>query len=195
MDGTLDAMVEAARAGGAAAAAHFRRGVTAQTKADPPVTAADTRPSASSSSTRRGLRTTVASAGSQRRGMTGARARRQAPIDGARNLSAVSHVLSDAYWRLGRTAVAAGVVYQPLTGGRTRAPGGGVPQRRARGVSPIDALDRAMLGSQPHAAPRRPLGRLGAPGRRHRPPAQVRRLLCATIAGCAEMGSGCSVKP
>jgi len=202
MDRILDAMVEAARAGGAAAAAHFRRGVTAQTKADgSPVTAADTEAERIIvERLRRDFRDHgVLGEESGAEGPTGARFVID-PIDGTRNF-----VRGIPFWATllaleEAGEITAGVVYQPLTGDLHTA-------RRGRGaflngerlaVSPVDGLDRAMLVHPSLTLLRGDLWDgfvrlVDATGRQR----GFGDFLCfTTIAeGRAEMGFGCNVKP
>src|SRR5262245_33644635 len=202
MDRVLDAMVEAARAGGAVAAGHFRRGVAAETKPDgSPVTAADTEAE----------RIIVDRLGREFRdhgflgeesgaaGPAGARFVVD-PIDGTRNF-----VRGIPFWATLLALeeggeITGGVVYQPLTGDLHTA-------RRGRGaflngerlaVSSIDALDRAMFVHPSLTLLRGDLWPgfvrlVDATGRQR----GFGDFLCfTTIAeGRAEMGLGCNVKP
>src|SRR5262245_9346159 len=149
MDRILDAMVDAARAGGAVAAGHFRRGVAVQTKPDgSPVTAADT--DAERVIVDR-LRREFRDHGflgeeSGAEGPTGARFVMD-PIDGTRNF--VRGIPFWATWLAPEEGgeVTAGVVYQPLTGDlhTARRGGGSFLNGERLAVSTIDALGRAML--------------------------------------------------
>jgi histidinol-phosphatase len=149
VDHRLDAMVEAARAGGEVALAHYRRGVSVTLKADrSPVTEADHESERAIADV---LRARCPDHGvlGEETGESGARDRRFIidPIDGTRNFVrriptwAVLIGLEEA------GVVTAGVVYQPATGVLHTAWRGqgayrdGEPIR----VSPIDALDRALV--------------------------------------------------
>src|SRR5512145_988538 len=142
-------MVEAARAGGAVALQHYRRGVSVSLKADrSPVTDADHASEAAILDTLR-ARCPDHGALGEELGESGPRERRFIvdPIDGTRNFVrriptwAVLIGLEEA------GEVVAGVVYQPVTGvlhTAWRGRGAYRDGERIR-VSPVDALERALV--------------------------------------------------
>ena len=142
-------MVEAARAGGAAALDHYRRGFSVSLKADrSPVTEADREAERAIVGVLRARCPDHGTLGEEL-GESGPRARRFIvdPIDGTRNFVrriptwAVLIALEEA----GR--VTAGVVYQPVTGVlHTAGLGAGAYRDGERiRVSPVDALEGALV--------------------------------------------------
>jgi histidinol-phosphatase len=149
VDPVLDAMVAAARAGGAVALEHFRRGVDVTLKADrSPVTIAD-------SESERTILATLARACpghgvlAEESGASGAQARRFIvdPIDGTRNF-----VRGIPYWAVlialeEDGVLTAGVIHQPVSGEMYTARRGqgarldGAPIR----VSPVTTLGDATV--------------------------------------------------
>ena len=149
VDPRLAAMVEAARAGGAVALEHYRRGVSVMLKADrSPVTEADREAERAIAGVLRHRHPDHGSLGEEH-GEEGPRERRFIidPIDGTRNFVrriptwAVMIGLEEA------GEVTAGVVYQPVTGvlhTAWRGQGAWRDGERIR-VSPEAALDRALV--------------------------------------------------
>ncbi|HEU4440121.1 MAG TPA: inositol monophosphatase family protein [Methylomirabilota bacterium] len=149
MDPRLEVMVEAARAGGAVALEHYRRGFSVSLKADrSPVTEADREAERAIADV---LLTRFRDHGvlGEELGESGPRERRFIidPIDGTRNFVrriptwAVLIGLEEA------GAVTAGVVFQPVTGvlhTAWRGQGAWRDGERIR-VSPVDALERALV--------------------------------------------------
>jgi len=149
MEGTLDAMVAAARAGGEIAARHFRAGVTATLKADrSPVSVADRE--AEEAIVER-LRRDFPGHGflGEELGQSGSTAARFIvdPIDGTRNF-----IRRIPFWATLLAleedgAITAGVVYQPVSGAlhTARRGGGAYLDGERLSVSSVATLDRAML--------------------------------------------------
>ena len=140
-------MVEAARAGGATALEHYRRGVSVLLKADrSPVTEADR---AAEGAILDVLRARCPDHGALELGESGPRARRFIvdPIDGTRNFVRRIPTWAVLIGLEEDGQVIAGVVYQPVTGTLHTAWRGqgayrdGAPIR----VSPVDALERALV--------------------------------------------------
>jgi histidinol-phosphatase len=149
VDPRLDIMVEAARAGGATALEHYRRGVSVSLKADrSPVTEADRAAEAAILDVLR-ARCPDHGALGEELGESGPRARRFIvdPIDGTRNFVRRIPTWAVLIGLEEDGQVIAGVVYQPVTGTLHTAWRGqgayrdGAPIR----VSPIDALERALV--------------------------------------------------
>src|SRR5574342_208494 len=149
MEPRLEIMVEAARAGGAVAVEHYRRGFSVSLKADrSPVTEADREAEREIVWV---LRARCPDHGvlGEELGESGPRARRFIidPIDGTRNFvrriptwAALSGLEEEG-------VVTAGVVFQPATGvlhTAWRGQGAWCDGERLR-VSPVDALDRALV--------------------------------------------------
>jgi histidinol-phosphatase len=149
VDLRLDIMVEAARAGGATALEHYRRGVSVSLKADrSPVTEADRAAEAAILDVLR-ARCPDHGALGEELGESGPRSRRFIvdPIDGTR-----SFVRGIPTWAVligleEDGQVTAGVVYQPVTGTlHTAWRGQGAYRDGTRiRVSPVDALERALV--------------------------------------------------
>jgi histidinol-phosphatase len=149
VDPRLEVMVEAARAGGAVALEHYRRGFSVSLKADrSPVTQADQEAERAIADV---LRARCPDHGvlGEEHGESGPRQRRFIidPIDGTRNF--VRHIPTWAVL-IGLEdggAVTAGVVFQPVTGvlhTAWRGRGAWRDGERIR-VSPVDALERALV--------------------------------------------------
>jgi histidinol-phosphatase len=149
MDPRLEVMVEAARAGGAVALEHYRRGIEVTLKADrSPVTEADREAERAIVGV---LRARCPDHGvlGEELGEAGPRTRRFIidPIDGTRN-----YVRRIPMWAVmigleEDGEVTAGVIFQPVTGvlhTAWRGQGAYRDGERIR-VSPVDALDRALL--------------------------------------------------
>jgi histidinol-phosphatase len=149
VDLRLDIMVEAARAGGATALEHYRRGVSVSLKADrSPVTEADRAAEAAILDVLR-ARCPDHGALGEELGESGPRSRRFIvdPIDGTR-----SFVRGIPTWAVligleEDGQVTAGVIYQPVTGTlHTAWRGQGAYRDGTRiRVSPVDALERALV--------------------------------------------------
>jgi histidinol-phosphatase len=149
VDRTLEVMVEAARAGGAVALGHFRRGGQARTKPDgSPVTLAD---SEAEETIARILRAAFPEHGflGEEAGQSGPAARRFIvdPVDGTRNF-----VRGIPFWATlvaleEDSQVKAGVVYQPVTGTLhvARRGQGAFRDGRPIRVSSIAAVEEATL--------------------------------------------------
>jgi histidinol-phosphatase len=149
MDPRLEVMVEAARAGGAVALEHYRRGIEVTLKADrSPVTEADREAERAIVGV---LRARCPDHGvlGEELGEAGPRNRRFIidPIDGTRN-----YVRRIPMWAVmigleEDGEVTAGAIFQPVTGvlhTAWRGQGAYRDGERIR-VSPVDALDRALL--------------------------------------------------
>jgi histidinol-phosphatase len=142
-------MVDAARAGGTTALAHYRRGVSVSLKADrSPVTEADRGTEAAVLDVLR-ARCPDHGALGEELGESGPRARRFIvdPIDGTRNFVRRIPTWAVLIGLEEDDQVIAGVVYQPVTGTlHTAWRGQGAYRDGVRiRVSPIDALDRALV--------------------------------------------------
>ena len=149
MDPRLEAMVEAARAGGAVALEHYRRGFEVTLKADrSPVTEADREAERAIVGV---LRARCPDHGvlGEELGEAGPRQRRFIidPIDGTRN-----YVCRIPTWAVmigleEEGAVTAGVIFQPVTGVlHTAWRGEGAYRNGERiRVSPVDALEHALV--------------------------------------------------
>jgi histidinol-phosphatase len=142
-------MVEAARAGGATALAHYRRGVSVSLKADrSPVTEADRAAEAAILDVLR-ARCPDHGALGEELGESGPRGRRFIvdPIDGTRNFVRRIPTWAVLIGLEEDGQVIAGVVYQPVTGTlHTAWRGQGAYRDGVRiRVSPIDALERALI--------------------------------------------------
>lgn len=142
-------MVKAARAGGATALEHYRRGVSVSLKADrSPVTDADRAAEAAVLDVLR-ARCPDHGALGEELGESGPRARRFIvdPIDGTRNFVRRIPTWAVLIGLEEDDRVIAGVVYQPVTGTlHTAWRGQGAYRDGVRiRVSPIDALDRALV--------------------------------------------------
>ena len=142
-------MVEAARAGGATALAHYRRGVSVSLKADrSPVTEADR---AAEAAILEVLRARCPDHGAlgEELGESGPCARRFIvdPIDGTRNFVRRIPTWAVLIGLEEEGQVVAGVVYQPVTATlHTAWRGQGAYRDGARiRVSPVDALERALV--------------------------------------------------
>ena len=142
-------MVEAARAGGAVAVEHYRRGFSVSLKADrSPVTEAD-REAERAIAAVLGARCPDHGVLGEEHGESGARARRFIidPIDGTRNFIRRIPTWAVIVGLEEDGIVTAGVCFQPVTGVLHTAWRGGGAWRdgeRIR-VSPVDALDRALV--------------------------------------------------
>lgn len=149
MDRVLDAMIEAARAGGEVAFGHFRRGVEVGLKADrSPVTAADHEAEAAIVET---LRRAFPDHGvlAEESGARGSTERRFIvdPIDGTRNFARGIPIWAVMVALEKRGAITAGVIWEPVRGNLYRArrgEGAFLNGRRIR-VSRVSALAEAML--------------------------------------------------
>jgi histidinol-phosphatase len=142
-------MVKAARAGGATALEHYRRGVSVSLKADrSPVTDADRAAEAAVLDVLR-ARCPDHGALGEELGESGPRARRFIvdPIDGTRNFVRRIPTWAVLIGLEEDEQVIAGVVYQPVTGTlHTAWRGQGAYRDGVRiRVSPIDALDHALV--------------------------------------------------
>lgn len=142
-------MVAAARAGGAMALAHYRRGVEVSLKADrSPVTEADRAAEAAILDVLR-LACPDHGALGEELGESGSRARRFIvdPIDGTRNFVRRIPTWAVLIGLEEDGQVVAGVVYQPVTGVlHTAWRGQGAYRDGVRiRVSPVDALERALV--------------------------------------------------
>jgi len=149
MDRVLDAMIEAARAGGGVALGHFRRGVEVGLKADrSPVTAADHEAEAAIVET---LRRAFPDHGvlAEESGARGPAERRFIvdPIDGTRNFVRGIPIWAVMVALEERGAITAGVIWEPVRGNLHTA-------RRGQGaflngerihVSRVATLEEAML--------------------------------------------------
>src|SRR5215468_652190 len=148
-DPRLDAMVEAARAGGAVALEHYRRGFSVTLKADrSPVTEADREAERAIGTVLRARFPDHGTLGEEL-GETGPRDRRFIvdPIDGTRNFVRRIPTWAVLIGLEVEGEVTAGVVYQPATGTLHTAWRGRGARRdgqRIR-VSPVDALERALV--------------------------------------------------
>src|SRR5262249_52287752 len=149
IDPRLDAMVEAARAGGAVALEHYRRGFSVTLKADrSPVTEADHEAERAIGTVLRARFPDHGTLGEEL-GETGPRDRRFIvdPIDGTRNFVRRIPTWAVLIGLEEDGAVVAGVVYQPATGvlhTAVRGQGAWRDGERLR-VSPVDALERALV--------------------------------------------------
>lgn len=149
MDRVLDAMIEAARAGGAVALGHFRRGVEVGLKADrSPVTAADHEAEAAIVET---LRRAFPDHGvlGEESGARGSAERRFIvdPIDGTRNFIRGIPIWAVMVALEERGAVTAGVIWEPVRGNlysARRSQGAFLNGERIR-VSRVAALAEATL--------------------------------------------------
>ena len=149
MDRVLDAMIEAARAGGAVALGHFRRGVEVGLKADrSPVTAADHEAEAAIVET---LRRAAPDHGvlGEESGARGSAERRFIvdPIDGTRNFIRGIPIWAVMVALEERGAVTAGVIWEPVRGNlysARRSQGAFLNGERIR-VSRVAALAEATL--------------------------------------------------
>lgn len=149
MEPRLEIMVEAARAGGAVAVEHYRRGFSVSLKADrSPVTEADRE---AEREIVRVLRARCPDHGvlGEELGESGPRARRFIidPIDGTRNFVRRIPTWAALIGLEEEGVVTAGVVFQPATGvlhTAWRGQGAWCDGERLR-VSPVDALDRALV--------------------------------------------------
>src|SRR5258705_6335684 len=142
-------MMEAARAGGATALEHYRRGVSVSLKADrSPVTEADRAAEAAILDVLRARCPDHGTLGEEL-GESGPRARRFIvdPIDGTRNFVRRIPTWAVLIGLEEDSEVIAGVVHQPVTGTLHSAwRGQGAYRDGARiRVSPIDALERALV--------------------------------------------------
>jgi len=142
-------MVEAARAGGATALEHYRRGVSVSLKADrSPVTEADRAAEAAILDVLR-ARCPDHGAFGEELGESGPRSRRFIvdPIDGTRNFVRGIPTWAVLIGLEEDGQVTAGVVYQPVTGTlHTAWRGQGAYRDGTRiRVSPVDALERALV--------------------------------------------------
>ena len=149
MDPRLQTMVEAARAGGAVALEHYRRGFSVTLKADrSPVTEADR---AAERAITEVLLARFRDHGvlGEELGAAGPRERRFIidPIDGTRNFVRRIPTWAVLIGLEEDGAVTAGVVFQPVTGVlHTAWRGQGAWRDGARiRVSPVDALERALV--------------------------------------------------
>src|SRR5262245_52563039 len=149
MDPRLDTMVEAARAGGAVALEHYRRGFSVTLKADrSPVTEADHEAERAIVSVLR-QRCPDHGALGEELGESGPRERRFIvdPIDGTRNFVRRIPTWAVLLGLEEESEVTAGVVYQPATGvlhTAWRGKGAWRDGERIR-VSGVDALERALV--------------------------------------------------
>jgi histidinol-phosphatase len=149
MDPRLDAMVEAARAGGAVAVEHYRRGFSVSLKADrSPVTEADQEAEKAIAGV---LRARCPDHGvlGEEHGESGSRERRFIidPIDGTRNFVRRIPTWAVLIGLEENGVVTAGVVFQPVTGvlhTAWRGQGAWRDGERIR-VSAVDALERALV--------------------------------------------------
>jgi len=149
MDPRLDVMVEAARAGGAVAVEHYRRGFSVSLKADrSPVTEADQEAERAIAGV---LRARCSDHGvlGEELGESGSRERRFIidPIDGTRNFVRRIPTWAVLIGLEENGVVTAGVVFQPVTGvlhTAWRGNGAWRDGERIR-VSPVDALERALV--------------------------------------------------
>jgi histidinol-phosphatase len=149
MDPRLEVMVEAARAGGAVALEHYRRGFSVSLKADrSPVTEADREAERAIADV---LRARCADHGvlGEEHGESGSRERRFIidPIDGTRNFVRRIPTWAVLIGLEESGAVTAGVVWQPVTGvlhTAWRGQGAWRDGERIR-VSPVDALECALV--------------------------------------------------
>jgi histidinol-phosphatase len=149
MDPRLDAMVEAARAGGAVAVEHYRRGFSVSLKADrSPVTEADQEAEKAIAGVLRARYPDHGVLGEER-GESGSRERRFIidPIDGTRNFVRRIPTWAVLIGLEEHGVVTAGVVFQPVTGvlhTAWRGQGAWRDGERIR-VSAVDALERALV--------------------------------------------------
>jgi len=149
VDPRLEVMVEAARAGGAVALEHYRRGFSVTLKADrSPVTEADREAERAIVDVLRQRHPDHGSLGEEH-GEEGPRERRFIvdPIDGTRNFIRRIPTWGVLIGLEEAGQVTAGVVYQPVTGvlhTAWRGQGAWRDGERIR-VSPVDALDRALV--------------------------------------------------
>ena len=149
MDPRLDAMVEAARAGGAVALEHYRRGFSVTLKADrSPVTEADREAERAIVGVLR-ARCPDHGALGEELGESGPRERRFIvdPIDGTRNFVRRIPTWAVLVGLEEDGVVTAGVIYQPTSNvlhTAWRGAGAWRDGERIR-VSPVDALDRALV--------------------------------------------------
>jgi len=149
MDPRLDAMVEAARAGGAVALEHYRRGFSVSIKADrSPVTEADHEAERAIVGLLRARCPDHGTLGEEL-GAAGPSERRFIvdPIDGTRNFVRRIPTWAVLIGLEENGVVAAGVVYQPVTGAlhtAWRGHGAWRDGERIR-VSTVDALERALV--------------------------------------------------
>jgi histidinol-phosphatase len=149
MESRLEIMVEAARAGGAVAVEHYRRGFSVSLKADrSPVTEADHE---AEREIVRVLRARCPDHGmlGEELGESGPRDRRFIidPIDGTRNFVRRIPTWATLIGLEEDGVVTAGVVFQPVPGvlhTAWRGRGAWCDGERLR-VSPVDALDRALV--------------------------------------------------
>jgi histidinol-phosphatase len=149
MESRLEIMVEAARAGGAVAVEHYRRGFSVSLKADrSPVTEADHE---AEREIVRVLRARCPDHGmlGEELGESGPRDRRFIidPIDGTRNFVRRIPTWATLIGLEDDGVVTAGVVFQPVPGvlhTARRGRGAWCDGERLR-VSPVDALDRALV--------------------------------------------------
>ena len=149
MDGVLEAMIDAARAGGAVALGHFRRGIEVGLKADrSPVTVADHEAEAAIVET---LRRAFPDHGvlGEESGSRGSAERRFIvdPIDGTRNFVRGIPVWAVMLGLEERGAITAGVIWEPVRGNlylARRGQGAFLNGERIR-VSRVAALGEAML--------------------------------------------------
>jgi histidinol-phosphatase len=149
MEPRLDAMVEAARAGGAVAVEHYRRGFSVSLKADrSPVTEADQEAEKAIAGV---LRARCPDHGvlGEEHGESGSRERRFIidPIDGTRNFVRRIPTWAVLIGLEEHGVVTAGVVFQPVTGvlhTAWRGQGAWRDGERIR-VSAVDALERALV--------------------------------------------------
>lgn len=149
MDPRLEAMVEAARAGGAVALEHYRRGFEVTLKADrSPVTEADREAERAIVGVLRGHCPDHGVLGEEL-GEAGPRARRFIidPIDGTRNFVRRIPTWAVMIGLEEEGVVTAGAIFQPVTGvlhTAWRGQGAFRDGERLR-VSRVDALDRALV--------------------------------------------------
>ena len=149
MDPRLEAMVEAARAGGAVALEHYRRGFEVTLKADrSPVTEADREAERAIVGVLRGHCPDHGVLGEEL-GEAGPRARRFIidPIDGTRNFVRRIPTWAVMIGLEEEGVVTAGAIFQPVTGvlhTASRGQGAFRDGERIR-VSRVDALDRALV--------------------------------------------------
>ena len=149
MDPRLEAMVEAARAGGAVALEHYRRGFSISLKPDQsPVTEADREAERAIVGVLRAGFPDHGALGEEL-GESGPRERRFIvdPIDGTRNFVRRIPTWAVMIGLEEDGVVTAGVVYQPATGvlhTAWRGQGAWRDGERIR-VSPVDALERALV--------------------------------------------------
>jgi histidinol-phosphatase len=149
MDSRIEAMVEAARAGGAVALDHYRRGFSVSLKPDrSPVTEADREAERAIGGVLRARFPDHGTLGEEL-GESGSRDRRFIvdPIDGTRNFVRRIPTWAVLIGLEEDGEVTAGVVYQPATGvlhTARRGHGAWRDGERIR-VSPVDALERALV--------------------------------------------------